>query len=73
MVVENTLKNVFFLIFKNTSNFIKIKMSEEVEEPIGRSVLLFLSAQKWQERESVCQLSLLKTHKFTKISKNENA
>ena len=35
VVAETTSKNVFFVILKHTSNFIMIKISTEVEEPIG--------------------------------------
>ena len=35
VVFQSTLKNVFFVILKHKSNFVMIKMSPEVEEPIG--------------------------------------
>jgi len=41
-----SLKNVFFVILKHTSDFMMIKMSREVEESIGRSVLFLKFCQK---------------------------
>ena len=41
-----TLKNVFFVILKHISDFMMIKMSPEVEESIGRSVLFLKFCQK---------------------------
>ena len=35
--VQRTLKNVFFVILNHTSNIMTNKMSQKVEEPIGRS------------------------------------
>ena len=37
--LKNYWENVFFVILKHTSNFVMIKISPEVEEPIGRNVL----------------------------------
>ena len=42
----DTLKNVFFVILKHTSDFMMIKMSREVEESIGRRVLFLKFCQK---------------------------
>ena len=45
VAVESRLKNVFFVILKHTSNFVMIKISPEVEEPTGRSVLFLKFCQ----------------------------
>ena len=46
VVFQSTLKNPFFIILKHTSDFMMIKMSPEVEESVGRSVLFLKICQK---------------------------
>ena len=46
VAVERTLKNVFFVILKHTSNIMTMKMSPKVEEPIGRSFSFLKVCQK---------------------------
>ena len=46
VVVESTLKNIFFVILKHTSDIMIFKMSPEIEESIGGSILFLKFYQK---------------------------